>query len=160
METILRLASIPENYIILKCHTRGSGGLTNEELNSLCENQNVLIADNAIHSPFIIGISDCVICFGSSIGLEAMLRGVPHINPTYLHENSTIYEKSKISESVSNLNDLMTAIERIRFKKGSPQKSEVISSDPCINEVVYGGVEGRRVLNDYTNLIIESMNGK
>ena len=101
---------------------------------------------NEVHSPSLIQWADCVIVFGSSIGLEVLLQNKILINPLYLHSNKTLYEHYGASHDVSNINELKSLINLII-------KGEVINNKEAIksilSEIVFAGKDPYNVPEYY-----------
>ena len=106
---------------------------------------------NEAHSPAIIQWSDCVISYGSSIGVEALLQNKPLINPTYLLLNRTFYEKLGVAFSASSKEEVMMYLNKIlqdRSYNVPLHKKKLL-----YKEIIYGGREEHGVLENYYNKI-------
>ena len=89
-----------------------------------------------MHSPSLIGWADCVIVFGSSIGLEVVLQNKFLINPTFFHSNTTLYEYFGASHDVRTIGELNEVLQSIR--NGST-KNDRNAIDALLSEIVYAG---------------------
>lgn len=137
-------------HLVVKDHTRGTGRLPQD----ICDNFKTLSgAETASETPSValIAWSDVVICFGSSIALEAHLQDKVLINPTYLHTNQTIFEETKSSIETKSLDETVTILNAIRNGDG-PIVPEGAIED--LNEtMIYGGQQPFDVLEGYCMLI-------
>ena len=93
---------------------------------------------NEVHSPSLIAWADCVIVFGSSIGLEVILQNKLLINPLFFHTNKTLYEHFGASHDASSLEELSQLINSIISGKVVNDKKAI---DSLIREVVFAGRE-------------------
>ena len=79
-------------YLIIKNHTRADTGLFPKNIKV---NSNVEVNSNT-NSTSLINWADIIINFGSSIGIEAIIKKKILICPNYLHENNVIFEKVRL----------------------------------------------------------------
>ncbi len=146
IELIDRLVSLDWLYVLIKDHTRGTGGLSD----SLRQTYNSLPNAEASvpgHSPSLIEYSDVVINFGSSIGVEALLQGKPLIYPRYLHTNETIYDSTKAAQIVDDPDGVVDIVRRIR--EGEMPGIDQEQVDLLFRELIYGGQEPHDVVKRY-----------
>ena len=80
-------------------------------------------------SPSLIAWADLVINFGSSIALEAIVTRRRVINPTFLHSNRTVFDKSGAVYDASTISDVVELIEKA-----------------CLGELALCGFEARNNL--------------
>ena len=143
---INQLANLPWVYTVIKDHTRGGGGLDNKFRKKLDSLPNVEASVSA-HSPALIGWSDVVINFGSSIGIEAVLQDKILINPSYLHTNQTIFEKTSAAFEPSNTEELIEILNKNRNNDLEPVSAE--NKMRLLEEGVYGGKGAYDILEYY-----------
>ena len=91
---------------------------------------------NEVHSPSLIDWADCVIVFGSSIGLEVLIHDKFLINPLFFHSNSTLYEYFGASHDVRTIDELNQVLKAI---KNGELVNDNKAIDLLLNEVVYAG---------------------
>lgn len=140
------LADLTWVYSAIKDHTRGNGGLNDDFRNELNSLPNVE-ASVSMDSPALIDWSDVVINFGSSIGIEAILQKKILINPSYLHTNHTIFEKTK---SAFEPSDNSEVIEILKKTKSNTIKPISIKNEKyLLKEAVYGGKDEYDILEYY-----------
>ena len=123
-------------FLLIKDHTRGTGGLSKDLRFMFNQKENVLASISA-HSPSLIQWSDVVINFGSSIGIEALLQNKILINPVFLHSNKTIFEKTKSCITIYNEKELMDSL--FNIKNGVEQHIDDNGKDNLFREIIYGG---------------------
>jgi len=146
IELILKLISHPWIYLIIKDHTRGTGGLP-DELRKRCNSMCNVEASIPAHSPALINWSDVVINFGSSIGIEALLTRKQLINPFYLHTNKTIFEQTGASHSAKDHDEVLSLLQE--FKKGKLPQIPDDNKKELFKQVIYGGKAEHDVLDYY-----------
>jgi len=145
--TLLKLSNDPRICLVVKDSTRlGKEYFTKSKLTSQLGDSLVEWCGNEVHSPSLINWSNCVIAFGSSIGIEVLLQDKVLINPLYLHTNTTLYEYFNASHDVSSIDELLVLIERISKNK-VPDKKE--GKKELLEEIVYAGREEYDVANFY-----------
>ncbi len=137
-------------HLIVKDHTRGTGGLPNDMRASF---KNLMGAETAADEPSVtlIAWSDVVICFGSSIALEAHLQRKILINPTYLHTNKTIFEETRSSIETLSQDHTLNILSEIRDGNAPSLPEDAI--DDLHSAMIYGGRAPFDVLNGYCALI-------
>jgi hypothetical protein len=94
VDLIEQIGKEEETLLAVKAHTRGDG-LSPEVVDGLRSNNNIDL-DAKAPSSSLIEWSDIVINFGSSIGLEAIVKGKVVINPVFLHRNKTVFDQSGV----------------------------------------------------------------
>lgn len=146
LDLIFELAAKTWIYLVVKDHTRGSGGLSlklAKELNMM-PNVEAKVEEN---SPALIKWSDVVINFGSSIGVEALLMDKELVNPVYLHTNETIFERTGACHIAESASQVVTLLRRIR--EGIISEVPESNKYALFREVIYGGKEEHDVLDYY-----------
>ncbi|MCK5020895.1 MAG: hypothetical protein KAS32_27995 [Candidatus Peribacteraceae bacterium] len=113
---------------------------------------NIEFVGNEAHSPALINWADCVINFGSSIGIEVLLQNKPLINPTFLHKNRTLYEETGACIEGKSQEEVLYHLKKIKENKSYniPTKNK----DILFREIIYGGREKHDVLESYYEKII------
>jgi hypothetical protein len=112
-------------------------------------NKNIEFLPQNAQSPQLIKWSDCIINFGSSIGMEAIIQNKPLITPTYLHTNQTLFEKFHASISAKSQEDTINCLKNIFIDKNFGSSATATGRQLILKEIVYGGKEEHNVLNSY-----------
>ena len=92
IDLINKISNMENIYLIIKNHTRADTGLFPKNIKV---NSNVEVNSNT-NSTSLINWADIIINFGSSIGIEAIIKKKILICPNYLHENNVIFEKIRL----------------------------------------------------------------
>ena len=150
LEVISALAKEDSTHLVVKDHTRGTGGLPAEMREELWDEPGFETTVSA-SSVSLTRWSDAVINFGSSIGIEALLQRKHHVNPSYLHTNTTIFDKTGAGQKVGTLQDLVAVLSGIAEGAETAVPEENVQA--LYREVVYGGREPFDVLEAYCGLI-------
>lgn len=137
-------------HLVVKDHTRGTGGLPDDMRASFAKLPGAETAADA-PSVALIAWSDVVICFGSSIALEAHLQGKVLINPVYLHSNKTIFEETASSIETKSLDETISVLGRLHDADGP--RVDAAAIDQLYKTMIYGGREPFDVLDGYCDLI-------
>ncbi len=151
IDLLLKIAGLPDLDLIIKAHTRGSGALSLTEREQLQKKPNVSFADDSLHSTVLIQIADLVINFGSSIGFEALRQRRLVVNPSYLHDNNTVFDKSG---AVIDTRDETSTLERIvdvQLKKSSTPDQSMVNQ--FLVQRVDGGSMNQDVLQNYLDVL-------
>ena len=132
------LARNPNVHLVVKDHTRGTGGLPDGMRASF---KNMIGAETAgeAASVALIAWSNVVICFGSSIALEAHLQSKVLINPVYLHSNKTIFEETASSIETKSLDETLDAV--MAVQSDVPPKVPEGSIQELYRIMIFGGRE-------------------
>jgi hypothetical protein len=151
LSLLSRIAAIANILLIIKAHTRGTGSLSDIEKTFLDKESSVMLAEEVDHSTLLIDSADVVINFGSSIGFEALRQEKTVINPTYLHENGTFFDRSG---AVYDAKDEDTVLKYINACK-ERRLNRVTNSEVrrFLLERVDGNEKGRDVLQDYLSIL-------
>ena len=151
----LLLSSIAKDeriQLVIKDSTRqGTHYNSKDFINKYGKNDNVEFVGNESNSPALIEWSDCVIAFGSSIGIEALCQGKPLINPHYLISNKTHFDKFDAALNAESENDVMTYIKKLI--KYSDYNVKEKGKQKLFKEFIYGGQEKHAVLESYYSKI-------
>lgn len=91
---------------------------------------------NEVHSPSLIKWADCVVVFGSSIGIEVLIQNKFLINPIFFHSNSTLYEYFGASHDVFTIDGFNSVFEQIIKGDLSNDKNAI---NMLLSEIVYAG---------------------
>ena len=140
----------PEMFLVIKAHTRGTGALSHEEQESLRKTGDVTFAREDQHSPALIRDSDLVVNFGSSIGFDALRRGIPVINPHYLHRNKTFFDSSGVTFDTVSESETLNAIKALQKRTIAVKESKEI--EQFLRGRVNNGGSGGDVLASYLEL--------
>jgi UDP-N-acetylglucosamine:LPS N-acetylglucosamine transferase len=99
--------------------------------------------------------ADVVIVIASSIIIEALTQNKPALYLKYLHENATEYEELGACWVINDDNELRDALLSLQNnKKKVPYNGKDV--DRFLSSIVYGGQNGRDVLKDYEDFIVNS----
>jgi hypothetical protein len=99
--------------VLIKEHTRGTGGLSNEEAQIFDRFKDQITFVKRATSFQVIKNSDIIIAVGTSIIFEAMIQGKAIINPKYVHSNTTIFDQAPCvyqAESVGEVNNTISKL--------------------------------------------------
>ena len=139
-------------HLVVKWSTRGGTDYPSQAFNNRhASSANVEFAPADMHSPALVAWADCVVNFGSSIGMEALLQNKPLIAPGYLHRNRTLFE---VLGAALLAEDDDQVLEHLRCLQADasynvPKKGV----DAIFREIVYGGREPHDVLKAYYDRI-------
>jgi len=129
--------------LAVKAHTRGDG-LSREVIDSLSTNSKIDL-DAQAPSSSLIDWSDIVINFGSSIGLEAIVRKKIVINPLFLHTNKTVYDQSGVVYDAPTSMQVLSVIKDV--KNGTLVSLGSNAFEPfMLSEIFAGEKSGEPVL--------------
>jgi hypothetical protein len=151
IQLIEKLVKLSWIHLVIKDHTRGSGGLPirlRKKYNSM---DNVSASVEA-HSPALIKWSDIVINFGSSIGIEALIQNKQLIHPNYLHSNKTIFEKTGACHLANSQDDILEYL--IDYKNNRLVDITKKNKNKLYQEIIYGGKEKHDTLKKYYNELV------
>lgn len=145
------LARDPKIFLVVKDHTRGTGSLP-DDMRRLFAEIDAARTEPDAPSVALIRWSDAVICFGSSIAIEAHLQNKLLINPSYLHENQTIFEETGASVETKSQEETLAAI-TANDDSVPPMSKQAV--DELYRIMIYGGREPFDVLDAHCQLIEE-----
>jgi hypothetical protein len=147
-DTLSTIAECDWVYLVIKDSTRaGTQYYSNEFATRHGHSERIELVGDEAHSPSLIKWSDCVVSFGSSIGMEVLMQNKPLINPTYLIKNRTLYERTGSSLTAENKDQVLSHLKKV-FHDRSFSLPE-ISKKALLREIVYGGLEEHDVLESY-----------
>jgi len=150
LEMISRLTDV---YLEVKAHTRGSGSLTTEEINRVTLRGNASFINEGTHSTELVNRADVVISFGSSVGFEALRQEKLMINPTYLHDNQTIFDETNVVIDASDEQSVVQAIVDHKLSQNHYIDRNLVQK--FLQYRVDAGFGRREVLQDYVDLLCE-----
>jgi len=136
-------------YLIVKEHTRGDSLPEVLDTRLVNDTQAEIIADTA--SVSLIQWSTAVVNFGSSIGIEALLQDKHHVNPSYLHRNTTIFDETGAEYGPESNEKTVEILKNIHHGNLDPVGEE--AKNDLYKTVIYGGREEHDVLEAYRGLI-------
>jgi hypothetical protein len=150
LQALRRLSGEPWLHLVLKPHTREVDAVPEylKELNTL---PNVEVA-SAIGSVALIEWADAVIVVGSSIALEVLLQGKPHLDPAFLGENTTVFQESRSEWMVNDDNELVDALKRLSAGDPPPYGEEQVSA--VVRQLVLGDSSDDDVLKRYADFVM------
>ena len=135
----------------IKAHTRGTGALMSEEIETLSQNDNVKFQEESAHSTTLVYKSDVIINFGSSIAFEALRQGKLVINPRYLHRNDTIFDDSGIVIDTTDEASTLSILDDLQSGRNFGIQQDQVSKFLC--ERLEAGRQGQDVLQTYVDLL-------
>ena len=144
-----QIGSMAGIALALKEHTRGSGAIPEPVRSRLSQQQGVEIVEEA-SSVSLVKWADVVLCFGSSIGLEALNQGKILVNPSFLHGNTTIFDDDP---SCITTQDLAATVEQVSMLRDQGASNmQRLDPEPLRRRVVHA--EGDPdVLARYVDLV-------
>jgi hypothetical protein len=149
------LSTIASNngiQLIIKDNPRhGTNYSSKQFLENYGNVQNVEFVGNEANSPALIEWAECVIAFGSSIGIEALCQNQPLINSYYLISNSTHFEKFEAALNAASKSEVMSHIKKLMSNSEYNVKSD--GKEKLFKEFIYGGKDKHDVLESYYNKI-------
>jgi len=151
VELVEQLSTLDWLHLIVKDHTRGET-LPESTRRQLADRSGVTVT-NEDYSVSLIDWADVVLNFGSSIGLEALLQGKHHVNPTYLHRNTTIYDMCEQVLTTYTHKESQDTLERIH-DGAVDSPSDADRARGC-RDVIYAGKAPFNVLDRYYELLVE-----
>lgn len=147
-----RIAGYDQFFLCIKQSTRSGKDYHSKSFrNKYREAKNVEFVGNENHSPKLIEWSDCVINYGSSIGMEALLQNKPLINPHYLHSNQTLFEQYDAALNAANEDEVIKYLERLTSGEALNVSGE--GKNRICTEIIYGGKEEHDVFQYYFDQI-------
>ena len=143
-----RIAEDKEVLLVIKKSTRSGKDYHSKSFIEKYNNSpNVEFVGNENHSPKLIEWSDCVINFGSSIGVEVLLQNKPLVNPFYLHSNETLFEKFDAALNASDEDSVINYLNNLKIGKELTIPKENI--DKLFSEIIFGGKREHDILEKY-----------
>ena len=103
--------------------------------------------------------ADVLLVMGSSVIMEALMRGKPALYLKYLHANTTLVEEFNACWTIHNEDELKQALVSLKADKTRVPYSEA-NVAKLISEVVHGGDDSRDVLNAYEQFIVNCTTGE
>jgi hypothetical protein len=148
--TLLRLSSESWLHLVIKPDTRKVEASLSF-LRELQNHSNVEVNEEAGSVP-IIAWSDAVVVAGSSISLEVLLQGKPHLAPSYLGENFNTFQETGAQWTVNSDDELLEALEQIR--QGHPVPYTKAQIDDVMRRLVLGELDDEDVLGRYADFVL------
>ena len=131
-----KIAENDQYFLCIKQSTREGKDYHSKAFRTKYGNaNNVEFVGNENHSPKLIQWADCVINFGSSIGMEVLLQNKPLINPYYLHSNETIFEKFNAALNAANEDEVINYLKQIAT--GFPEEISEDCKNNIYKEIIY-----------------------
>ena len=146
---IKKISEIQNIYLVIKNHTRADTGLFPKSEKT---EQNVEVIDS-VSSSSLIDWSEIVINFGSSIGIEAILKNKKLVCPSYLQENDLAFKYSNLTNITNSDEETLNEIINFSASKVSQIKDEAFEKDGLINNTVYAPNINKDVINFYIKKI-------
>ena len=109
---------------------------------------------NALDIPSIVlsDWADIGILYGSSIGFQLLLDKVPIIVPSYIHNNSTIYETYDVCIKAENIKKLIWILSH--DKRAINDLVDHEKSRKLINDIFYGNKTYQMLMEEYFNIVV------
>lgn len=147
-ETLTRIAENKKIQLVIKDSTREYTQYHSAFFqNKYGTSSRIEFVGNEVHSPSLIEWSDCVINFGSSIGVEALIQNKPLINPTFFLSNRTFYERKDAAFNAGNVEEVLGYIDKIM--KDEYYNIPSRNKEELFKEIIFGGREKFNVLESY-----------
>ena len=118
------------------------------------------VADvTGVNSVSLIEECDVVVDVGSSIGIEVLMQGKTLVNPTYIHELTTLFDTVEDAAVVANSAD--EVVEYLEaHSAGSPHRAPDAAYDALMQVAVYGSrPEPFDVLQEYATQLSQTSGG-
>lgn len=158
IEMLQAMCGIHRVSVVIKAHTRSGSSISARDRVAL-ESHGAVFAERGAESPAIVRSADVVVCFGSSIGIEALLQRKPLINPSFAHSNSSIFDDPAIAMQARTLPQLVALLNKVAV---SASREEFLPSeaelDRFLSAEVLGGersAEEASVARQYLALILK-----
>jgi hypothetical protein len=136
--------NIPNINFVYKPHTRnGLDGIDTTRMKGFD-------ASN-VSSVLLSEWADIGIDIGSSITIQLLIDNVPVIVPTFICNNSTIFQEMGVCSEVASIKGLISAIENTKNNKVDKDKR----IDKFISEIVYGNRDYNDLLDCFYESIIQ-----
>ena len=132
IELIQRIMDLRHIALQVKGHTRGDR-LSPQTIKQLEQHSNCNL-DSQFESTPLIDWADVVINFGSSIALEAVVKHLPVIYPSFLHDNVTIFDNCNYVFDCRNYEDVILLLREphrltVPSNTGDNSRRSLIGSD-------------------------------
>lgn len=149
VELIHQIGKEENTLLAVKAHTRGDG-LSQEVIDSLRTNSKIDLNAQASSSS-LIDWSDIVINFGSSIGLEAIVRKKIVINPLFLHNNKTVFDQSGVVYDAQTSMQVLSVIKDV--KNGTLVSLSSTAFEPFMLSQIFAGEKSTEPVLRYKSLL-------
>lgn len=147
-----RIAKNNKIHVVIKQSTRAGKDYHSKSFrNKYRDAKNVEFVGNENHSPKLIEWADCVINFGSSIGMEVLLQNKTLINPYYLHSNETLFERLNAAINAANEDEVIQYLEGLA--SGHKLNVSEEGKNKIFREIIYGGKNDHDVFQFYFDTI-------
>lgn len=178
LDAVRRLAEDAGVYLVVKEHTReGAGDLPDSMREDLAKRPNAEVIRSARSISFkewsgcgfqappkqkaadsvaLVAWADVVVCFGTSIGIEALCQKKLLINPVYLYDHATMYEAMETGIVVRSEEELTASIARVKMG----DHSIPYSTARLDRVIIFGDREPHEVMKDYADWIVAIGEGK
>lgn len=140
------LSNIDNINFVFKPHTRNRIAGVDKKLLDNCYNAEL------IPSMMLSKWADVGIVFGSSIGFQLLIDDVTIIVPSFVHTNSTIYEKYDVAITATNEEELADYLLKSPVELSSRVDHQKI--DHFIKKIIYGNQSYDDMMTSYVNEII------
>jgi len=130
---------------VIKGHTRGHG-IAQADFSDLSRHLCIHIDSNTPSTP-LIDWADVVINFGSSIGLEAIVKDRTVINPRFLHENRTVFDNSGAVYDAFSNGDVLEILRQ--FRNAELPKIDRHARKRLLNSEIFNGYFGSSSVEQY-----------
>lgn len=173
LELIEALAARSDFFVVIKEHTREGAGSLPEDLRARYRTKaNTELIESAKSVSFerwiasglksakemffadsspLVDWADAVICFNSSVGMEALCKRKPLLNPAYLCDYSTFYEALGAGTTVYSRDEFFEELDKVLGER-DPDVNRV---DRFNKEIIFANLGEHDVLGRYVDLISE-----
>jgi hypothetical protein len=151
-KTVEMLSGIEGIRLMVKPHTRTSGGRALTAIGPRCDASTILTAE-------LCEWADAVLVVGSSVVTEALMRGKTALYLKYLHSNTTLFEELQACWIIHDESGLQDALSSLQKGLGPRPYSED-NVKRYIEDVVHGGGGDGDVLDRYKRFILTAVAGE
>lgn len=150
LQLIDDMGSIGDTTIVVKGHTRGD--VIGDKWHAKLSLHNNLYINSTEESVPLIEWADVVINFGSSIGVEAIVRGKTVIYPAHLHSNQTVFDNTKAVHSADCHDTVINLIKT--HQRGQLQRIKMEDQQAFIIDEVFTTRPPFDVVQEYYRLLM------
>ena len=156
VDLIEAMAMIPDAILVIKGHTRGDS-IDNEHRDRLACVPNLILESPHDSTP-LIGWADLIVNFGSSIAIEAIVRGKLVMNPSYLHDNQTVFDNTTPVITTGSIGETIATTQTLTGQ--DVYSRSTILAQEFLQEEVYAGHSSLDVAQHYVGELFCSLNPK
>lgn len=156
VDLIEAIGMIPQIILAVKGHTRGDS-IDNEHRDRLARAPNLILESPHDSTP-LIDWADLIVNFGSSIALEAIVKGKLVMNPSYLHDNQTVFDNTKPVITTGSMEETIATTQTLVGQDEYPKLTT--DAQELLQEEVYAGRSSFDVAQHYVEQLFYTLNSK